>query len=312
MSLNDYLNSLSTARQEEARRAFADLPEPEGQLDDLFEEAAYERSVALDPEGARISRLVLRLYGDEAADASLDDATAEHVIGAFGREVKAASGDSADARMRLVGFSAGSVVLHFEPARAELNVGADGAIAVWSAADHAVEVVLDLHRAIESKIPAAEIQSRFKQPGLLSSVRRFLEVLDKHSLDMSTRWYGPTGNISGSKVTSAGREYALNTLFAKVPDSQREIISGHVTVLDADGFVTVKAIGRKPKVKVPVERITDGSFAIGQFVQINATRFFLSDKVGITGDPSFEFISFLDADGTAPLPGLPDRNGHES
>ncbi|NEN04665.1 hypothetical protein G3T36_02165 [Diaminobutyricibacter tongyongensis] len=301
MKLRDYLNSIPSERRQEARRAFEELDEPEGSIDDLFEQAAYERSAALDPNGERLSRVVVRLIGEETAGASLDDSTAEQVIGAFGREVRAAAGDGApDARLRLVGFSAGSVVFHFEPARPEIEQGADGAISVWSAADHAIETVLSLHKAIESKLSAQEIQSRFSQPGLLIAARRFLDTLDKQSLDISTRWYSPTGEVSSASVTVAGRRYALDTLFAKEPESESEYVSGHVIVLDADGYVTIKSGHRKPRIRVPVDLVTDGSFVIGQFVQINATKTYQTDKVGITGSESYEFVGFFDG-GDIPL-----------
>jgi len=302
VSLSDYLNSLPPERREEARREFDALPEPEGRLEDLFEQAAYERSAALDPSGERISRVVLRLHGNATEDASLDDTTAEQVIGAFGREVKAAAGEgAADAKLRLVGFSAGSVILHFEPVRPEIEQAADGALPVWSAADHAIQNVLDLHRAIESQRPAAEIQNRFAQPGLLNAARRFLDVLDKEDLDMSARWYGPTGALSISSVTFAGRKYALDNLFAKEEKEEREVLSGMVIGLSIEGVVTLRSGHRKPDFKVPPEMITDGSFVIGKYTQVLALKTYRADKVGLLGDPSYEFIEFAFADGDTSL-----------
>jgi hypothetical protein len=302
VSLRDYLNSLPPERREEARREFDAIPEPEGRLEDLFEQAAYERSVALDPSGERVSRVVLRLHGDTTVDASLDDTTAEQVIGAFGREVRAAAGEgAADAKLRLVGFSAGSVILHFEPARPEIEQAADGALRVWSVADHAIQNVLELHRAIESQRPAAEIQNRFAQPGLLNAARRFFDVLDKENLDMAARWYGPTGALSVSSITFVGRRYAIDNLFAKDEKEENEVLSGMVNALSIDGVVTIRAGHRKPDFKVPAEMITDGSFVIGEFTQVLARKTYRADKVGLLGDPSYEFIDFAFVDGDTSL-----------
>lgn len=302
MSLSDFVNSLPPERKERALAEFEAMPEPKGDLEDLFDEAAYERGIALDPRGQRISRVLLRLSGDATADASLDDISAGEIFGAFGREVRAAAGDSEmDARLRLVGFSAGSVVLHFEPTHPEIEQGADGALPVHSVADHAIETVLDLHRAIELQLAPAEIQSRFKQPGLLKAARRFLDVLDKDGLDAATRWYGPGGSVSRSALTGVGRRYALDVLFAKDEEREPELISGMVQALDMEGIVTIKSGKRKPKVKVPAARITDGSFQIGKYTQIRATKTFLHDKVGLTGGESYEFVAFAFSGDDTPL-----------
>ena len=300
MSLSDYLDSVPPGRREQARAEFEALPDTDGSPEDLFEQAAYERSVALDPNGRRLSRVLLRLSGDATANASIDDATAGEIVGAFGREVRAAAGPSAeDALLRLVGFSAGSVVLHYEPVRSV--VVEDGAFDVHSVADHAIETVMALHQAIESGQAAGQIQATYKQPGLLKAARRFLAVLDKDGLDVSTRWYGPGGGVSTSAVTTVGRRYALDILFESDVESEPEPINGLVTSLDIEGYVTIRSGNKKPSVRVPPELITDGSFQIGKYTQIKATKTYNVDKVGITGKASYDFVEFAFSDGTPPL-----------
>ena len=76
---------------------------------------------------------------------------------------------------------------------------------------------------------------------------------------------------------------------------------GLVAHIDQWRIVTIKSGKRKPKVKVPAARITDGSFQIGKYTQIRATKTFLHDKVGLTGGESYEFVAFAFSGDDTPL-----------
>lgn len=286
------------------RDFFEEAPEPEGSLQEVFDDAEYEAARHLDPSLHRASELRLRLIGPAAQSGWYNSEVQDALAGPLGREVAAAAGpDNEAARIGLVGVSEGSVVLHYRPQTPLIEADNDSGIEV-SSADVAIRRVLELHRMFETGRPAAEIAGATKgHHDLLKNARAVVEGLDRFQLDLNATWWPPSGPMVRSLLSERGRTHAQG-IFAKQDETDVFAIFGRVTALDIDGVVTVREGQTKYPVQVEAGEVR--AFTLGGTVHLRIRSRSKVDRVGLRSrNVHYELIDRIDVD-TLPISGPDD------
>ncbi len=290
-SVRSYLAQHVTAEKAEDVRAFlSELPEPEGDVFEIFEEAEDAAARRMQPDLPPFSYLVIRLSGDSVADGGVNHDVANDLLGPIGAEIQAAADRrSAESEMTLVRITRGSLVLHYKP-KNPLASSAPGQVEVEvSPVDQAVRDTFDLHNMLERGELPAVIASRFgENTKLLKTARKLTEALDKHDLN--------TGGRVQSNLTERGRTYAKG-LFKQIDKPKERIVTGRITGLDLDGIVTVQQV-RDRKRKVHLEDpadITQG-FTLGEEVSLRVEVVEATDQVGLHGREHLKYIEHVHQD----------------
>lgn len=296
-SVRSYLAQHVTAEKAEDVRAFlSELPEPEGDVFEVFEEAEDAAARRMQPDLPPFSYLVIKLSGEEVADGGVNHDIANDLLGPIGAEIQAAADRrSAESELTLVRITRGSLVLHYRP-KNPLASSAPGQVEVEvSPVDQAVRDTFDLHNMLERGELPAVIASRFgENKKLLKTARKLTEALDKHDLDMSGKWRSPTGGRVQSNLTERGRTYAKG-IFKQIDKPKETIVTGRITALDLDGIVTVQQVSnRKRKVHLedPAD-ITSRGFVLGEEVSLRVEVVEAQDQVGLSGREHLKYMEHV-------------------
>lgn len=184
-----------TAEKIEDVHAFlSELPEPEGDIFKVLEEAEDAAARRMQPDLPPFSYLVIRLSGVAVADGGVSHDVANDLLGPIGDELQAAADRPGESEVTLVRITRGSLVLHYKP-KLPLVRSSDGQVEVdVSPVDPAVRDTFDLHNMLEQGALPAVIASRFgDNKRLLKTARKLTEALYKYDLDISGKW--PTGGV---------------------------------------------------------------------------------------------------------------------
>lgn len=290
--VRSYLAQHVTAEKAADVLAFlSELPEPEGDVFEVFEEAENAAARRMQPDLPPFSYLVIRLSGDSVRDGGVNHDIANDLLGPIGAELQAAADRPGESELTLVRITRGSLVLHYKP-KLPLTPVTDGQAEVdVSPVDQAVRDTFDLHNMLERGEAAAAIAKRYgEKKKLLKTARKLTEALDKHDLDMSGKWRSPTGSRVQSNLTERGRTYAKG-LFKQIDKPKVTIVTGRITGLDLDGIVTVQQVSNRKR-KVHLEEpddITSG-FTLGAEVSLRVEIVEATDQVGLHGREHLKFI----------------------
>lgn len=298
-SARSYLAQHVTREKAESVRAFlSELPEPEGDVFEVLEEAEDAAARRMQPDLPPFSYLVIRLSGDSVADGGVKHDIANDLLGPIGAELQAAADRPAESEMTLVRITRGSLVLHYKP-KQPLASSEPGQVEVEvSPVDQAVRDTFELHNMLERGELPAVIANRFgENKRLLKTARKLTEALDKHDLDMSGKWRSPTGGRVQSNLTERGRTYAKG-LFKQIDKPKETIVTGRITGLDLDGIVTVQQVSNRKR-KVHLEDpagITSSGFTLGEEVSLRVEVVEAQDQVGLSGRDHLKYIEHVHQD----------------
>jgi hypothetical protein len=299
-SVRSYLDQHVSTERAESVSAFLDaLPEPEGDVFEVFEEAEDAAARRMLPDLPPFSYLVIKLSGEAVAHGGVNHDVANDLLGPIGAEIQAAADRrSAESEMTLVRISKGSLVLHYKPKKPIATAETGQVELEVSPVDLAIRDTFDLHNMLErGELPAA-IANRFgEKKKLLKAARKLTEALDKHDLNMSGKWRSPTGGRVQSKLTETGRNHARG-IFKQIDKPDQTVVNGRITALDLDGIVTVQQVSnRKRKVHLedPAD-ITTGGFVLGEEVSLLVEIVEARDQVGLGGREQLRFISHVTQD----------------
>ncbi|WP_251440153.1 hypothetical protein [Microbacterium sp. USTB-Y] len=296
--IREYLRQASTGN---ARREalFADVPEIEDDLGEAILDAQIAAAERLDPSQAASSLFLVRLSGPGVVDGWIEQGMQDEILGPLTKEVEYAAPSAArsDVRLGLVGVSSGSVLLHYRPLSPALPPSPKQLHYSTHPADSAVLRVLELHDFLERETDVHTIGSAFKEDqDVLRQARKLVEALEKHSVNLTTRWWGSTSVRRMSKITQRGRRHALRIFTAQEQDTPQQV-QGMVTGLDISGIVTVAGASGNKKYKVDVgsERISDPEFTLGRRVFMLVRKIQDVDQVGVSQTHArFRFVRHLD------------------
>lgn len=297
-SVRSYLAQHVTREKADDVRAFlSELPEPEGDVFEVFEEAEDAAARRMQPDLPPFSYLVIRLSGDAVANGGVNHDIANDLLGPIGAELQAAADRPSESEMALVRITRGSLVLHYKP-KLPLALSAEGQVEVdVSPVDQAVRDTFDLHNMLEQGALPAVIASRFgENKKLLKTARKLTEALDKHDLNMSGKWRSPTGGRVQSNLTERGRTYAKG-LFKQIDKPKETIVTGRITGLDLDGIVTVQQVSnRKRKVHLEDPADITSGFTLGEEVSLRVEIVEATDQVGLHGREHLKYIEHVHQD----------------
>lgn len=281
---------------ERAKRFFAQYDEPNGDIADILDASAYEAALSADPTLAIRSRLNVRLRSttDEGVPGWVPERVQERVAAPLCRQFAVALDRPQESlELGLVGVSEGSVILHFEPrAKAEHE---DGRLISLSSLDLAVEKIAQLNSLLEEEAPLGEIAAKFGTARkLLKATRAVMDGLDQCDLDMGVTWYGSSGSVRTSEVTSRARGHA-RSMFRRLEREQPATVDGYIGAVDLSGSIAlVDALpaGRHRKtVKVAPEEMGRFMRRVGEWVVLSVEEKNEVDSVGLRSKTSWHFIS---------------------
>jgi len=295
--IRDYLGR-EPGRKARAASFFDGVPNIEDDLGDAIFDAHIAAAERLDPALAATSLLIVRLSGEGVIDGWVAQDMQEEILGPLAQEVEYAAPAAArdDVRLGLVGVSTGSVVLHYRPRTSARKPSAGQLAYDVHPADSAILRVSELHDLLEKEAPASTISSAFKdEQSLLRQTRKLVEALDKHAVNLSTRWWGSASDRHKSVLSQRGQAHGLR-LFAATEMDEITTLNGLVTALDISGIVTVTgAANHKYPVDVGPDGMRDVAFTIGNRVSLHARKFQEVDAVGFKPSRArYTFIRHLD------------------
>lgn len=295
-SARSYLDEhFNPSRSESVLAFISDLPVPEGDIFEIFEEAEDSAARRVNPDMPPFAYLTIRLTGHAVSGGGVNHEIANDLLGPIGAEIQAAAGPQAkESEMTLVRISRGSLVLHYKPthALAEIRSGQVEKIEV-SPVDQAIRDTFELHNMLETNEASAAIASRFGgNQKLLKAARTLTESLDKHDLNMKGKWRSPLGGRVESAITENGRTYARG-IFKKIDKPETKVITGRITALDIDGIITIQQSGdRKRRVHLDDPAvITTGDFVLGETVTLHVEIVENKDQLGLSGRQHLKFIN---------------------
>lgn len=293
-------------RREPERRAraasfFEGVADVEDDLGDVALDAQMEAAERLDPTNAATSLLIVRLSGEGVVDGWVDKETQEDILGPLTQEIEYAAPPAArdDVRLGLVGVGSGSVLLHYRPRNAAQPASPGQFSISVHPADTAVLRVSELHDLLDQEALAATIASAFKDDQqVLRQTRKLVEALDKHGVNLSTRWWGSTSARRKSALTHRGQAHGLR-LFTLAEEDQPAQVQGVVTGLELSGIVTVTGgAGNKYNVDVGSDRVATDEVRLGNRVHLLTTKSQEVDQVGVPkGWAHYTFLRNLNQPG---------------
>lgn len=288
---------VTPARKAAVAKFLEELPEPEGDIFEVIEEAEYEAAKRVNPSLPPFSYLVVRLMGDVVSGGGVNHDVAKELLGPIGAEIQAAADkQSANSEMTLVRISKGSLVLHYQAKQPLVQAEADQADIQLSPVDQAVRDTFELHDMLERGVKPSIIASRFgENKKFMRSARALTEALDKLNLDMSGKWRSPMGGRAQVHLTEVGRAHARG-VFKRIDRPDNEIITGRITALDLDGIVTIQqTVKRKRKVHLDDPGLlTAGGFGLGREVSLRVEKNESRDEIGLTGKERLVFKGFVE------------------
>ncbi|MBP2523596.1 MULTISPECIES: hypothetical protein [unclassified Rhodococcus (in: high G+C Gram-positive bacteria)] len=239
----------------------------------------------LDPESALPSLVDIRLSG-QGIDGSIP-AEMTSLVKRFQSEIEAAMTISAvergDAVIELAGVSSGSVVLHMKPKIAGLAADHLFPAIELDVFDEAVGRVMSIHDSFERLGAGAQDSDGALQPDgalshasakLLDAVQAMVIDLNSFNVDLEVSALTSRGPHRSSKLTSIGRQSAVQFFTQRESSSELEI-EGRVQGMSLDGWVEVLVPqGNRRVDDVPEELISGGSLRFGQHViiKVRATK----------------------------------------
>ena len=294
-SAQSYLDEHVTPEQQLAVEDFLEsLPEPEGDIFEVIEEAEYDAAQRMNPALPPFSYLVIRLMGDAVADGGIDHEVANQLLGPISAEIQAAADTrSTEAAITLVRISRGSLVLHYQAKYPLASHGVDHADVEVSPIDRAIRDTFALHNMLENGVKPAAIANRFgENKKFMRSARNLTEALDKLDLNLKGKWRSPTGGRAETKLTETGRAHARG-VFKRIDRPDTEIVSGRITALDIDGIVTIQqTVKRKRKIYLEDPALLkSGLFVLGAEVHLLVEKTEARDQIGLSGK---EHLTFKD------------------
>ncbi len=274
---------------------FNNAPEPEGDLEDLLADSRAEAAARFDPSllGLRNSQYIVRIRRDDQDDLSIDGPSVRDVMRGIEDEVYAAAPKMhEEARIELDSLSRGSVVLHYRAVRPLATVNDGEFDHGLSIVDSAIDRVTKLHRAIEGRRPPGEIAKIAGSSGLLRASRSLLEGLDKHELNIATRWRNAKGDRVAGQLTRVAKEYAAE-LFERMPKDTNLPVSGRVISLGLDGRFVLHASKRRYEVgpsQLGASLWENGNLVLGETIHVLLEQEVGEDRVGLSSEPKFKLI----------------------
>jgi len=277
---------------------FGSEQEPEDDLEDLLADSRADAAARLDPSlnGLRNSQYIVRIRRDDEVDLRIDGRSVRDVMNGIEAEVEAAAlGARDEARIVLESLTRGSVVLNYRAVRPFTTVNDGEFDHGLSIVDSAIGHVTELHRAIENGEPEGKIVNIAQSKDLLQASKELLDSLQKHGLNLSTRWRNARGDRVSSRLTESAKKHAA-IIFDKRPKEKRIYISGQVISASWDGKFVIKD-GKKYEVagsNETVELIRLGSIRLGERIHLLLEEEVARDGVGLTSRPKYNFIGMDD------------------
>ncbi len=282
--------------RERARRTHLSLVEETPQLAEMSVEEAQRRNQLefarqFDPAAAMPEEVQLRLVGEGAADGELPvewSAVAPRFQDAL-NEFWTAKGSL---KLRLAGFSSGSTVMHFVPARDEpMPTTSDGPVTVdQTALGDAAE---RLATVLDSVAGGRDLRQWSKQ---LHEVERLATELSKHDLDADVTYFGRSGRVVRAYLNEAVRN-RLASLQETHQEDEPRTVQGRITQLSENGHVRVKTgtARTSPVHEVHVgDKTYLGGLHIGQQVHWAVTAIRKVDVLGRGKDERLEYRAAQD------------------
>lgn len=286
---------------ERAKRFFAQYDEPSGDIADLVDAAAYEAALSVDPALAIRSRLSVRLHSTTGKDVPgwLPEKVQEKVAAPLCRQFAVALEKPQESlELGLVGISEGSVVLHFEP-RVKADLGDDKLLSL-STMDLAVEKVIQLNTLLEDEAPVERISAQFGTARkLLKATRTVMTGLDECDLNMGVKWFGSSGEVRTSEVTSRARSHARSVFRGLVEDAPKDI-EGYICGVDLSGSVVLAdalpAWKHRKTISVDQDAMDRFKHRVGEWVRLAVEEKKKVDSVGLHDKTSWHFVSEIPKD----------------
>lgn len=285
-----------SARQrirERARRANLRLVEDTPELSRMSVEEAQRRNQVefarqFDPTAALPEEVQLRLVGEGAAHGEFPvewSAVAPRFRDALA-EFWTAKGPL---QLRLVGFSAGSTVMHFVPDHVDAMAVADaGPVVVdQTALGDAAE---RLARVLDRAGAGGDLRPWSSH---LHEVERLASELSKHDLNADLTYLGGAGRVVRARLDEAVRE-RLASLQETHEVTEIRTVNGRITQLAENGQVRVKA-GTARNARVSEVHVRDKAklrgLRIGDQVHWNVTAIRSVDELGRGQEERLEYQS---------------------
>lgn len=313
MSREELDRFLTAEGQRSVDELLADAGQEDGDRDILeaLDRNLYDALSNFDVRAGLARWLELRFTGPKAAGRMAESAVSD-VLDAFRRELIGASKakDASSLGLDLVGFTQGSAILHLVPAEAaslapgDLPEDDQQALApAEDPIDQALSVITELHVTAET---SGDILRFSGQERLLKGFSALNDALDTHDLDMGITWRNRTGVRRSSLLTSSGREFARSYL-DRVDSSEIVILSGRVVELNISGTFDIKAgpIATSPRYRVHMEserELLDLRLELGQTISIRARRNVERNKLGVTFNTHYKYLSVVPKDQELPSP----------
>jgi hypothetical protein len=277
---------------------YSKVPEPEGEIEDLLADSRAEAAARFDQSlyGLRNFQYIVRIRRDDGMDDLIDGPSVRDVMGGIEAEVAAASqGSNEEARIVLQDLTRGSVVLHYKAVQPLITVEPNQFDHGLSIVDSAIAQVTALHAAIESRKPVAQIVKIAGSKGLLKESKSLLEHLQKHDLNLTTRWRDASGRRIASQLTKSAKDHAAS-IFEKETKNKNIYVFGQVISTSWDGKFAIK---EKKKYEVAgseqtIDLIRKGEIRLGERLHVVLEEDVAQDRAGLASAPTYKFIAMDD------------------
>jgi hypothetical protein len=275
---------------------FRDAPEPDGDVEDLLDDSRLDAAARFDSSltGLRNSQYIVRIRRDDGDDSRIDGPSVREVMNGIEAEVDAAAPRAREeARIELDSLTRGSVVLKYRAVRPFATVDEGQFDHGLSVVDDAISNVTSVHQAIENGAPPGEIVQIAVSKELLGASRKLIESLDRHNLNLTTRWRRATGERAASRLSILAKRNA-SQLFKRLPADRLLPISGQVIAIALDGRFVIKAPSRHYEIAASdlgVQYLQGGSIRLGEYLHLTLTEEIASDLLGLASKPTFRLVS---------------------
>lgn len=288
--LSRFLNGVPSADDLWDEQDAQEDTDPAQSLDRNWREAAEQ----LTGSSAQLSRwLSLRLRGTDRPDGALDSRVTTELLGALNKEVREAAPEAAEnaLALELVGMSAGSTILHFEPANNIESQTSDQIASEVDPLDDAISTIFDLHEVVHSR---GDVRRFASNPGLLRGFKDLTTALEKNELELDMEWRSATGRNRHVQINRSDVTYA-QTLWSESSETHQRLITGIVTVLNLGGMFTLKlSVARTAKkydIHMPEGRdLISLGLTLGETVTVNVKEINTVNSLGVELALRYEFL----------------------
>jgi hypothetical protein len=277
---------------------FGSVAEPDDDLEDLLADSRADAAARFDSSfaGLRNSQYIVRIRRDDGHDLRIGGPSVRDVMEGVESEISAAApGAHEEARIELDSLTRGSVVLHYRAARPFATVDDGQFDHGLSIVDSAISHVSALHRAIEAGQPVGQISQVAHSKELLQASKALLDNLQKHGLNISTRWRNATGERVVSRLTKAAKDHAAE-IFDKRPKDKLIYVFGQVISASWDGKFVIKE-KRQYEIagsQTSADLIRLGQIRLGETVHVVLEEEVAEDRVGLVSRPRYRFVGIDD------------------